>query len=280
MSPIKRTIRLVAVTGIASLLAAHAASAAPVGNIYASLAPNIDGSPSFPAYDSNAMTALQNGASTGGTIGQPSYYSQIADGANLIPGDFIVTDFPSWMGNADPGTTFGTAYANELGTRIHYGAVISGNGAKISISQLSFNIAYNDTTHTDLSLFSVAEGAYVYDSDHEGVIFGVGGPTYVTSGPNTQPVDEIITRGSAIGYAVLTSDTGATNQDKIDNWLAPNFGSDPYSFTGQYSIDSSLVTEATENFNSVPEPASLGMLGVFGVSMLVGRRRGEANRGR
>jgi hypothetical protein len=273
MNLIKRTIRLVAVVGVVSLLAAHAASAAPVGNVYASLAPNVDGSSSWAAYDSNAMTALQNSASTGGTAGLPSYYSQLPDGANLIPGDFIVTGFNSWMGNADPGTTFGAAYANEYGTRIHYGAVISGNGTQISISQLSFNIDYNDATYTNLSLYNVAEGDYVYDSDHEGVIFGPGGPTYITSGANTQLVDEIITRGSGLGYQVLTTDTGATNQDKIDNWLATNFGSDPYSMTGEYSIDSTLVAEATENFNSVPEPASLGILGFAACTMLIRRRR-------
>ena len=258
---------------LASLLVGGGVKAAVTGNVYASVAPNADGSPSWAAYDSNAMTALQNGASTGGDPTQPSYYSQVADGADLPAGDFIVTDFNSWMGNGDPGTAFGPAYAGEYGNRIHYGAVISGNGSQISISELSFNIDYNDASTSNYSLYSVDEGDYDYDSDHEGGIFGVGGPTYITSGPSTQLGDEIITRGSGLGYAVLTTDDGATNQDKIDNWLDTNFGTDPYSITGEYSIDGTLVAEATENFNAVPEPTSLGIMAFVAGSMVLRRRR-------
>jgi hypothetical protein len=269
----RRTVGFGIAGVFASLLVAGSAKAAVTGNVYASVAPNIDGSPSWTAYASNAMTALQNGASTGGDPTQPSYYSQVPDGADLPAGDFIVTDFNSWMGNGDPGTAFGAAYAGEYGNRIHYGAVISGNGSQISISELSFNIDYNDATYTDLSLYNVAEGDYDYDTDHEGVIFGVGGPTYITSGPSTQLVDEIITRGSALGYQVLTTDDGATNQDKIDNWLDTNFGTDPYSITGEYSVDGTLVAEATENFNAVPEPTSLGILAFVAGGMALRRRR-------
>ena len=68
---------------LASLLVGGGVKAAMTGNVYASVAPNADGSPSWAAYDSNAMTALQNGASTGGDPTQPSYYSQVADGADL-----------------------------------------------------------------------------------------------------------------------------------------------------------------------------------------------------
>ena len=68
---------------LASLLVGGGVKAAVTGNVYASVAPNADGSPSWAAYDSNAMTALQNGASTGGDPTQPSYYSQVADGADL-----------------------------------------------------------------------------------------------------------------------------------------------------------------------------------------------------
>jgi hypothetical protein len=174
-------------------------------SVYPSLAPNATGSASWSAYEANAMSALESGASTAGTPGTPSYYSQVASGTRVSTGSYIVTDFKSWLGYADPGTAFGAAYANEVGTRVHYGLHINGNGAKFSVSQLSFALLYNDATYTDYSLFNVPAGSYDYTPGRAGLDYGPDNTkgtlddVWVTSGPSSQLVDEFFTRGSSAG---------------------------------------------------------------------------------
>lgn len=261
-------------SGVTALVFAAAASAAPGSGITVSvtpsLAPNAYGSSYWGGYVSNAVNALYTGASTYGSPGDPAYYQAVTGPINVK--DNIVTGFNSWLGDANPGTDFGANYANEYGNRLHFGVKIEGNGTQISISEMGFTAASDDPG--DGLGFSYGPGSYTYSSDYMGVIHGPGGDTFITSGPATQLVDEIVGRGSGNAYAVYSTDPGATNQDKIDiaaSQIAP------YNFTGTYYLVDSNGTQigsGNANVTAVPEPASMVILAAGGLGFL--RRRKKA----
>jgi len=235
------------------------------------LAPNIFGSPSFSAWEQNEFYALQNGLSTYGAAG-PTQFNAIS---TAPVSQNIATGFPSWLGQADPGTAFGPAYANELGNRATFGLFINGNGNKISISELSFSATSTDPGN-NLG-FAFGPSSYNYSQDYVGLIYGPGGSvTQVTSGPNTQLVDAIVGRGSGNTYAAYETDPGATDQDKINGGLA---GIGPYDFTGGYDLTDNTgaqIATASDTItftSSVPDHVSTAS--IFGLAMigLVGFRR-------
>ncbi len=197
------------------------------------LAPNAYGSPNWNAWVSNATTAIFNGYSSYGDPSSPGFYQQAP--AVISVTNNIVTGFPSWNSVADPGDFFGPNYANELGNRIQFGIDIKGGTNLISISQLSFSAHSTDASN---SLdFTFDEGSYNYSASYVGIIYGSGGTnTYVTSGPATQLVNEIVGRGS--GNAWDTYDTSgniASQQSNID-LLISQLGNQPFNFTGTYTI--------------------------------------------
>lgn len=251
------------------VLLAVSARADVVISVYPSVGPNVFGSPSYATYVSNAVYALENGLSSYGDPGDPSYYTQQA----VIPfSEMIVTGFPSWDGLADPGTVFGPAYANELGNRPLFGVVIdAGPGApSISISELSIVMASNDPGQ--MFDWTWAQGAYSYSSDYEGVIFGTGGApnTYITSGPNTQLVNEIIGRGSGnAADAYCTGCTIAQQQAAIDARYGNLYGM--LTFTGTYTLTGGtgdVLATGGGDFYVSPEPGGLGL--AAGAALMLG----------
>ena len=196
-------------------------------------APNVYGSPSWSAWVSNATTAIQNGYTSYGDPNSPSFY-QRAPAVISVTND-IVTGFPSWDALADPGNVFGAAYSQELGNRLQFGIDIKGGTNLISISQLSFTAHSTDSGNT--LDFTFAQGSYNYSSSYVGIIYGDGGPDiYVTSGPATQLVNEIVGRGSGNAWAVYdTSGDIASEQSNIVYNVA-QISTQPFSFTGTYSL--------------------------------------------
>ena len=197
------------------------------------LAPNAYGSPNWNAWVSNATTAIANGYASYGDPASPGFYQQ-APAVISVTND-IVTGFPSWDGLADPGDVFGANFSQELGNRLQFGIDIKGGTNLISISQLSFSAHSSDVSN---SLdFDFAQGSYNYSASYVGIIYGPGGAnTYITSGPATQLVNEIVGRGS--GNAWDTYDTSgniASQQSNID-LLISQLGSQPFNFTGTYTI--------------------------------------------
>ena len=95
-------------------------------DVYPTLAPNRFGSPSYNTWVTNTTTALQNGNSSGGTAGTPSFYQQIATGSTLPTTAIVVTDFPSWLGSANPVGTYGAAFGGELGNRLLFSLTLRG----------------------------------------------------------------------------------------------------------------------------------------------------------
>jgi hypothetical protein len=197
------------------------------------LAPNVYGSPNWNAWVSNATTAIANGYSSYGDPSSPSYYQQ-APAVISVTND-IVTGFPSWDGLADPGDVFGANFSQELGNRLQFGIDIKGGTNLISISQLSFSAYSTDPSNT--LDFAFAQGSYNYSASYVGIIYGPGGTnTYITSGPATQLVNEIVGRGS--GNAWDTYDTSgniASQQSNID-LLISQLGNQPFNFTATYTL--------------------------------------------
>ena len=198
---------------VPAMLAGFTAAQAQITiDVTPSLAPNAFGSPNWNGYVSNSVYALMNGLSTYGSAGSPDYYSTII--GPIQARDNIVTGFNSWRGDANPGVTYGAAYAGEYGTRVHFGLHIDGHGTQFSIADMSITMSSSDPGN-GLG-WTFAAGSYNYSSSYVGVIHDPSGDIFVTSGPNTQLVDELFARGSGNAYDVYMSDPGATPQDKID----------------------------------------------------------------
>jgi len=228
------------------------------------LAPNAYGSPNWNAWVSNATTALINGYPAYGDPSSPGYYQQAP--AVISVTNNIVTGFPSWNSVADPGDVFGANYSQELGNRIQFGIDIKGGTNLISISQLSFSAHSSDASN---SLdFTFGQGSYNYSASYVGIIYGPGGTnTYVTSGPATQQVNEIVGRGS--GNAWDTYDTSgniASQQSNID-LLISQLGSQPFNFTGTYTI-AGVTGSNSVTFNPVVTNSG-PVLGTGGISIAV-----------
>ena len=229
------------------------------------LAPNAYGSPNWNAWVSNATTAILNGYSAYGDPSSPSYYQRAPAVVSVT--NNLVTSFPSWMGQADPGTVFGANYSQELGNRLQFGIDIKGGTNLISISQLSFSAHSTDPSN---SLdFSFDQGSYNYSASYVGIIYGPNGTnTYITSGPPTQLVNEIVGRGSGNAWWPdgTSADSVATQQSNI-LVCASQIGVQPFGFTGTYTIagvsGSNSVTFNPVVTNSGP------VLGTGGISIAV-----------
>lgn len=269
----------VALTAAVCLVPLGTAFAGPSATVTATSAPNAAGSPSFAGWTDNAIQAQYLGTSSYGTVGTPTFYQAAPSTMSVY--DNIVTGFNSWQGKTDPGTVFGAAFSNELGNRLHFALDLkAAAGDLVSIDKLSFTGSSSDTT--DSLAFAYSIGTYGYSSSYRGLLYGNDGirgtadDIWVTSGPSSQQVNEIIGRGSGNAWAVYTTDPGATLQDKIDN-AALALGSAPINFTGQYSYDNQIVGSATVTFNpaSVPDSGSTAALLVTGLAGLacLSRRR-------
>ena len=82
------------------------------------------GAPSFPAWQLNAITGLENGFATVGNPATDPTAFQAVTSASIR--DIIPTgDFTSWDGQANPTG----AFTNELGNIVYSPVVISGHGA-------------------------------------------------------------------------------------------------------------------------------------------------------
>ena len=228
-----------------------------------SLAPNGFGSPSFDGYVSNALYAIDHGLSSYGDPTKPTYY-QVAP-STLKASDVIVTGFNSWMGQANPGAVFGPDFANEYGNRLHFGLhVVGSNGAKFSISQLAFTATSTDPGNT--LGFTFGAGSYNYSNAYVGIDYGADGvrggvdDQFITSGLNTQLVNEIIGRGSGNAWDTyaFSDPVGGSLQDKIDHEVALH-GGDPFKVSGTYTLtmSSGLAVTGTSSINGVSGSATV-----------------------
>jgi hypothetical protein len=199
------------------------AKATPLGfsvDVFPAPAPDSLGSPSFSGWGANAINGLENGISS---IGNPSTTPTAYFQKTTLNGrDNIISTFNSWKGLANPGTTFGPAFANEFGNRLHFGVHILGGGVKIRLSNIDFHMSSTDPGNT-FAFDGSFTPADVYSPFRVGVDYGPDGvkgggdDVRITSGPADQLVDEIIYVGA--GNAISTDSAGCTagsDQNKLD----------------------------------------------------------------
>jgi len=232
-------------------------------------APNAFGSANWTPWVNNAIYALENGLTTYGAPGPAQY--NVAP-SSLSVSNNVVTGFASWNGVAAPTG----AYANEYGNRLQFGLDIKGNGTLISIDQLSFSATSTDPGNT--LGFGFGAGSYSYSSSYVGWDYGADhvrgtlDDIFVTSGPASQLVDEIVGRGSGNAWDTYESDPGPTDQDRINNVPGLfDLPSTPFDFTGTYALGSATGS-ATVTFQPVPEPSTFALAGL-GILGLVARFR-------
>ena len=195
------------------------------------------GSPSFAAWQSNAIQGLSNGFSNvGNPATDPTAFATVT-GTNVR--DIIPTgDFTSWNGQANPSG----AFANELGNLLFAPVIVTGtNGTTFSLSQILFTGVSSDMPGnpagsllgnvTDLNNFS-------YSAGRVGVVFNAdGSKTLITSGGPTQVVNELIYRGVGSFHQILTqAGTGQTGQQLLDAEAAQLSAFGPLTFSATYSI--------------------------------------------
>jgi hypothetical protein len=250
----------------------------PTITVLPALAPNVYGSPYFAAWQSNAIYALIHGLSSYGDPTLPSYYHQ---GDVYNSAEVLVTPFPSWMGQVDPGTVYGSAFANEHGNRMHFGVAINGNGTQISISELSLQTSSTDPF--SLLGYDLALGSFNYTAGWVGVRVGADGAlgtaddVLITSGSNTQLVDYIFGRGSGSSFAPDDPCTGCTiAQQQQDLYSAAYYPGTNYQFTATYTLhltDSNVSGSGTYDINPIPEPITALLLGSALIALsLFGKR--------
>jgi hypothetical protein len=242
------------------------------------------GSPSFAAWQDNAIQGITNGFTAVGNPGTDPTAFQAVTSATVW--DVIPTgDFTSWKGLANPTG----AFANELGNLLYSPVHIVDTGGTFSLSQVVFTGVSSDLPGnpagsllgnvTDLSNFN-------YSSGRVGVIDNADGTkTYITSGSPDQLVNELIYRGvGSFDQILMVAGSGETGQQLIDQQVAQFAAFSPLSFSATYTVyDSStdrdpgsvLFSQTGVLPLSVPEPSSLALLGVgvMGVLAAACRRR-------
>jgi hypothetical protein len=261
---------------VAAFLTASLGSAQALEiDVYPWLAPNAYGSPSFAGAAANAVTAMENNLTSYGTPGTPTYF-QVQP--NVTSAQAIVTGFPSWLGQSTPGSVYGPAFADELGNRLTWAVRIEGLGQQFSIAQLSFTTQSSDVGN-GLG-WNWATGSYNYSSQWVGALLNSDGSvkSLITSGPNTQMVDALFSRGSGNSYAAYCA--GCSPEDQQKALLAAAADSGSYKVTGTYTLTnletgSALASgSAMFNVSETPLPAALPLFsGGLGLVALLARRR-------
>ena len=257
------------------------ATAGPVViHVYTALSPNGYGSPSYAAWQQNAVDAMKaGGALTQGTAGAPSYFYQ---GSDFTAAEVTVTSFHSWMGQADPGAVFGAEFENELGNRMMFPLWIDGDGTLFSISMLSMTM---DSTDPEDGLDYAYNGGYNYSAGYVGLnwgpdqIRGTGDEFWVTGGASTQLVNELFGRGSGNSFWPCYGEACTTieqQQAAIDETAL--YPGTPFQFTGTYTLalpeTGSVSGQATFNIRPVPDGgATLTLLGCALVGLGALRRK-------
>ncbi|HMS55856.1 MAG TPA: Ig-like domain-containing protein [Fimbriimonadaceae bacterium] len=214
----------------------------PVNDIvveqFVSAAPNFYGSPSYDAWETNAMNSLENGlGNIGNRATDPTAYEQL--GAITQWGDGVVSGFISWRGEASPPVPFQA----ELGNRLHFGVRILGNGTRFKLKNL-----YNDMNSSDIVNTFDFDGDFVgypYRPWRKGIDYGPdrvkgGGDDIVYSNGESEDleVDELIYSG--VGNAFDATFGSGTDQEKLNEVRCYISDNQPLIVDNRYEIRDDL----------------------------------------
>ena len=289
-------IKLLRFLPLAVALIAQAAFAGDITiDVIPTLAPNADGSPSFPTWTTNALNALTSDATSSGTAGTPSFYQALSGPVDAS--QTIVTGFNSWLGQVNPASP----YDQESGNRMTFGVAITTTDPtpSISLSQVGFYADSNDSNDL-LGFGGIAAGygpgsdplgngiGYDWSNGWVGVIYGPDGNTYVNSGPTTVLVNALYGIGSGNSVAAYcdpsSSCTTADQQAAIAGAVESMWGATQ--FTGTYYLSnnsdgSDPLATGSGTFDitgETPEPTTLLLLLAGLPCLMLVRRRFDAFR--
>lgn len=262
-----KTILTTSVVALAGL----AIGQSPISiDVYASPAPNFFGSSSWGAYVTNALNGIQSGGVTVGSTGPTQYFN--TNGQTWGAENNIVTNFDSWMGTASAAAPFN----NELGTRWHFGVHVLGNGTQFALQNLTFNMTSAERPELDFvgDFIGADYSSTRFGIDYVDGIKGNGNDITYTTGNGTTLVDELVYVGVGNAFTALTGDPAPTNQGKIDD-AALSIGG--YILSTTYGIDFGSGNVATgsafTNFEAVPEPATMAILGLAAAAIARKKRK-------
>lgn len=249
------------------------AQAGPSIDVFGSFAPNAYGSASWGGYVTNAIYALENGLSSVGTPStDPTAYYQVTTAPLRYN---MVTSFNSWLGQADPGTAFGPAFAAEYGNRLHFGLRIVSLGVAnmFRLEDLTFDMNSSDAGN-ELDFDGDFIG-YTYEARRMGIDYGadeIKGTSddivYASGQAGTNYVNELV----YVGVGNAWWPWPGTDQAQIDSEVARVMALGmPNTVTTTYSIVVGGTTYSnTGTVVLTPEPSSLL---VFGLPALAALRR-------
>lgn len=231
-------------------------------------------SPNWTSYVTNAMSQLQAGTPGGPRVTPATY--EVVPNSPIAASELLITPFNSWRGVAGPAAPFNGEFGNAIYFGLH---VVAGSPAEaFNLNELYFQMDSNDPQDTFDGPISVVGGNY--RSTLIGINYGGngmlgGGDDTIYNGANPAPgstnVHEIYYLGVAGAYD-LSGQPGATNQDKINSFLADSCLCET-TLSVAYAIQKNgqPVGQGDGSVVILPEPSSLAlallpMLGLVGAS--------------
>lgn len=245
--------------------------ATPTYNItvVSAIAPNSSGSPSYATWAGNAINALLNNVPTFGNPTLPSYFQEQTD---FLAEDLLVTNFNSWLGNANPTG----AFANEFGSRLTFGMLIQPTSGQMDIAN-GVTVTIPDYAQ-NAALPGDGVGPITFTSYDSIGVFGInlGGPTgftAVTSG--TGLVDEVVLL-IGVGLEVDGPAGDQTDLNAAISALQNDSTTSPISFAASVGGSSSTGSGNAFVTDVVPEPTTIALLGSGLLALGLMRRRKRA----
>lgn len=290
--------------GVLCFLACTALQAASVtfSPIFVSIGPNPATSPSYAGYTANAQAGVMaGGQNVGGSISATPTAFNVVNNINRIPtiteGDFIATDFPSWLGIADLAAPFN----NERGNSLFFSVEIKSTSPALNDINLS-NVFYAQKSNDLLDLlddpnspghdFLYSFANQTYSADAVGI--RTNGTTTTAGEASTDGVNAIVLTGVFVNLNEaklgLTGTDAEKEQQALDffyqelgnfsTFTCFNYGG----FANDYEIDG--INTRCDSGNGVgtlpgantvnvmtPEPSYLSFLGLAFFFSLWGARR-------
>lgn len=220
-----------------------------------------------------------------GTVGLPTYYEEADE--IISPSSILSSqNFGMWDGELLTVASLGPEFSSQTGNNIFFPVLVNGNGASISLSQLSRNLTtVNPGGTSALQGFNIPSA---YTTTNIGIIFGAdnalggGDDTYLVSGTSVQTVNAIFSIGVKARLFISDGASGAdpaviaANQILVDAGLSSN--ADLESITATYTLTGlwgTVSASMTQTFGqSIPEPATWAkIMTIMTLMMLLYRRR-------